>query len=152
MFNILIIFILLYLCHLMTKPTKWHVHPVKTQINLGIRPVWSESFLSTWGKPRSLAIIRVHSQASYQAGRMPRLIWVFARHKCHFVGFVMRRLILLCLTCVNNTDFCYFAGSGISYQHNFWFLFPETPRESECFYVSMHVYACLRLLCHTADE
>ena len=25
----------------MTKPTKWTVHPAKTQINLGIRPVWS---------------------------------------------------------------------------------------------------------------
>ena len=24
---------------LMTKPTKWHVRPVKTQISLGIRPV-----------------------------------------------------------------------------------------------------------------
>ena len=26
---------------LMTKPTKWHVHPVKTQISLSIHPVWS---------------------------------------------------------------------------------------------------------------
>ena len=25
----------------MTKPTKWHVRPTKTQINLGISPVWS---------------------------------------------------------------------------------------------------------------
>ena len=31
--------------HLMTKPTKWYVHPAKTQISLGIRPVWSESSL-----------------------------------------------------------------------------------------------------------
>ena len=28
---------------LMTKPTKWYVRPVKTQISLGICPVWSES-------------------------------------------------------------------------------------------------------------
>ena len=27
--------------HLMTKPIKWHVCPAKTQISLGIRPVWS---------------------------------------------------------------------------------------------------------------
>ena len=27
----------------MTKPTKWHQHPAKTQISLGILPVWSES-------------------------------------------------------------------------------------------------------------
>ena len=32
----------LYLSRLMTKPTKWHVRPAKTQISLGIRPVWSE--------------------------------------------------------------------------------------------------------------
>ena len=27
--------------HLTTKPTKWHVHQAKTQISLGICPVWS---------------------------------------------------------------------------------------------------------------
>ena len=27
----------------MTKPTKWHVRPAKTQVSLGIRPVWSVS-------------------------------------------------------------------------------------------------------------
>ena len=34
-----------WMSHFMTKPTKWHVRPAKTQINLGIRPVWSESSL-----------------------------------------------------------------------------------------------------------
>ena len=29
----------------MTKPTKWPVRPAKTQISLGICPVWSESLL-----------------------------------------------------------------------------------------------------------
>ena len=28
------------------KQTKWHVRPAKTQISLGIRPVWSEFSLS----------------------------------------------------------------------------------------------------------
>ena len=32
----------------MTKLTKWHVRPAKTQISLGIRPVWSEYSLSAW--------------------------------------------------------------------------------------------------------
>ena len=32
----------------MTKPTKWPVRPAKTQIRLGVRPVWSESSLSAW--------------------------------------------------------------------------------------------------------
>ena len=34
-----------YLSHDMTKPTKKCVHPAKTQISLGIRPVWSECSL-----------------------------------------------------------------------------------------------------------
>ena len=38
---------LYHLTHPMTKPTKWHVHPAKTQISLGIHPVWSESSLSS---------------------------------------------------------------------------------------------------------
>ena len=56
----------------------WHVPPAKTQISLGIRPVWSESSLSTWRKLGSLATRWGDSEDSDQAGRMLRLIWVFA--------------------------------------------------------------------------
>ena len=76
----------------MTKSTKWHVRPAKTQISLGIRPVWSESSLSAWRKLGSLATHWAHSEDSDQTGLMPRLIWVFAGRTCHFVGFVTRRL------------------------------------------------------------
>ena len=55
-----------------------HVRPAKTQISLGIRPVWSESSLSAWRKLGSLATHRAHSEDSDQTGRRPRLIWVFA--------------------------------------------------------------------------
>ena len=34
---ILTIVSILYMSHLMIKPTKWHMRPVKTQISLGIR-------------------------------------------------------------------------------------------------------------------
>ena len=78
--------------HLMTKPIKWHVCPAKTQISLGIRPVWSESLLSAWRKLGSLATQWGYSKDSDQTGQMTRLIWVFARRTCHFVGFVMRQL------------------------------------------------------------
>ena len=64
--------------HLVTKPTKWHVRPAKTQISLGIRPVWPEDSLSAWRKLGSLAIHQAHSEDSDQTGRMPKLIWVFA--------------------------------------------------------------------------
>ena len=54
------------------------VNPSKTQISLGIRPVWSESSLSAWRKLGSLATHWAHSIDSDQTGWMPGLIWVFA--------------------------------------------------------------------------
>ena len=53
------------------------VCPAKTQINMGIRPVWSEFSLSAWRKLGSLATPWAHSKDSDQTGQMPRLIWVF---------------------------------------------------------------------------
>ena len=79
--------------HLMTKPTKWHAHSAKTQISLGICPVWSESSLSAWRSTGLLAIHWAHSEGSDQTGPMPRLIWVFAGCIGHFAGFVMLWLI-----------------------------------------------------------
>ena len=66
------------LSRLMTKPTKWHVHPVKTQISLDIRPVWPESSLSAWRKFGSLATHWAYSKDSGQTGQMPRLKWAFS--------------------------------------------------------------------------
>ena len=36
----------------------------------------------------------MQTEKTDQTGWMPRLICDFAGHKCHFIGFVMRRLIL----------------------------------------------------------
>ena len=71
------------------KTNKMSVRPAKTQISLGIRPVWSESSLFAWRKLGPLATHWAHSDDSDQTGRMPRLIWVFAG----------RTLILLVLSC-----------------------------------------------------
>ena len=60
------------------KTNKMSMRPAKTQISLGIRPVWSESSLSAWRKLGSWAIHWAHYEDSDQTGRMPRLIWVFA--------------------------------------------------------------------------
>ena len=75
-----------------TKPTKSHVRPAKTQTRLGIRPVWSVSSLCAWRNLGSLATHWALNEASYQTGRMTRLICVFAGRTGHFVGFVVRRL------------------------------------------------------------
>ena len=78
-----------HMCRDMTKPIKWPVRPAKTQISLGIRPVWSESSLSAWRNLGPLATHWAHSEDSDPTGRIPRLIWVFAG----------RTLILLVLSC-----------------------------------------------------
>ena len=62
------------------QTNKVTVRPAKTQISLGIRPVWSEFSLSAWRKLGSLASHWAHSQDSDQTGRMLRLIWVVAWH------------------------------------------------------------------------
>ena len=61
----------------------------KTQISLGIHPVWSESSLSAWRNIGPLSTCWAHSEDSDQTGRMPRLIWVFTGCTYHFVGFVV---------------------------------------------------------------
>ena len=60
------------------KTNRMTVRPAKTQISLGIRPVWSESSLSAWRKLGSLAAHWAHSEDSDQTGQMHRLIWVFS--------------------------------------------------------------------------
>ena len=99
---------LVKLSRLMTKPTKWHVRPAKTQISLGIRPVWSESSLYAQWVDKDLSFLHADSEDSDQTGRLPRLIWVFAGCTCHFVVFVMRWLNclhvsfiphIICLSC-----------------------------------------------------
>ena len=81
------------------KTNKMTVRPAKTQISLGIRPVWSKSLLCTHWVAKEPNFLRVDSEDSDQTGRMPRLIWVFAGYKCHFVGFVRRRLIFRAGNC-----------------------------------------------------
>ena len=71
------------------KTDKMSVRPAKTQISLGIRPVWSESSLSAWRKLGSLDTHWAHSEDSDQTGWTPRLNWVFAGST----------LILLVLSC-----------------------------------------------------
>ena len=93
---------------LMTKPTKWHVRPAKTQISLDIHPVWSESSLSAWRKLGSLATHWAHSEDSDQTGRMTLIRWADAQADLslrwahtHFVNFVMRQLKLVLQHYVN---------------------------------------------------
>ena len=70
------------------KASSVSVRPAKTQISLGIRPVWSESLLSAWRNLGSLPNER--TVKTDQTGRMSRLIWVFS-------GRILIVLVLSCL-------------------------------------------------------
>ena len=73
----------------MTKPTKWHVRPAKTQISLGIRSVWSEFSLWVQWVAKDPSFLHADSKDSDQTEWMPRLNLVFAGRTCRFVGFFM---------------------------------------------------------------
>ena len=76
----------------MTKSTKWHVRPAKTQISLGIRPAWSESSLSALRKLGSLDTRWAHSEDSDQTGRIlgaQSLCWF-----CHVAAHLLFWCIL----------------------------------------------------------
>ena len=75
---------------------KMTVRPAKTQISLGIHPVWAESSLCAQWVAKDPSFLHADSkdpdqtsEDSDQTGRMSRLIWVFAG----------RKLILLVLSC-----------------------------------------------------
>ena len=53
----------------------------------------SESSMCAQKVAKDLSFLHADSEDSDQTGRMPRLIWVFAGRTCHFVGFVLCRLI-----------------------------------------------------------
>ena len=86
--------------HLMTKPTKLHVRPAKTQISLGIRPVWSESSPCAQWVSKEPNFLHADSEDSDQTGHMP-FCWVCheaAQIRFYFAWFV--RAIL----CFVNVD------------------------------------------------
>ena len=69
------------------KTKKMNVRPAKTQISLGIRPVWSV-FAVRMKKAWVFRPIERTAKTD-QTGRMPRLIWVFA-------GRTVALLVLSC--------------------------------------------------------
>ena len=67
------------------KTNKMTVRPAKTQISLGVHPVWSESLLSAWRNIRTLATNWADSEDSDQTGwnpgrfaHFPVRPWVFS--------------------------------------------------------------------------
>ena len=118
----------------MTKPTQWYVRPAKTQISLGLCPVWSESSLCTQWVAKDP---RCHhgTVKTDQIGRMPWLIWVFPGRTDHLIGFVM--LWLKCAYAA--TQIC---GSLSEASSNSLYCVSEQQRVSIDY---VNAQACLRL-------
>ena len=85
------------------KTNKLTMHPAKTQISLGMCPIWSESLLCSQWVAEDPVFLHADCEDSDQTGRMSRLIWVFGR-TCNFVGFVMRRFSFVQKECTLQCD------------------------------------------------
>ena len=81
LFTTLKVYQVIHMSRLVTKPTKMTVRPAKTQISLGIRPVWSESSLCAKWVAKGPSFHHADSEDADQTVRMPRLIWVFVGRK-----------------------------------------------------------------------
>ena len=79
------------------QTTVWSRFAVFIHTYLSLCLGWSDSSLSAWRKLGSLATHWAHSEDSDQTGQMPRLTRVFVGC-CHFVGFIMRRLVYVYLS------------------------------------------------------
>ena len=84
------------------KTNKVTVCPAKTQISLGIRPVWSESLLSAQWVAKNPSFLHAESEDSGQTGRMPRLIWVLAGRTVIWLVLSCRGSLILLLTLPQN--------------------------------------------------
>ena len=98
----------------MTKSTKWNVHPAKTQISLGIHPVWSVfavSMKKAWVLSDQLRAL----QTLIRLGRCPdwsEFCWVhmpFCR-LCHALAesintFWMRIVLSRAMSCTDSDQF-----------------------------------------------
>ena len=72
------------------KTNKMSVRQAKTQISLGIRPVWSESSQCAQWVAKVPSFPHADSEDSDQTGRIPRLIWVFSGRTVTLLVFSSR--------------------------------------------------------------
>ena len=97
---------------LMTKPTKWHVCPMKTQISLGICTVWSESLLCAQWVAKDLSLLHVDSEDPDQTGQslhwahMP-FCWFCheAAQICYKVFVYSKKYLAECFLCETPLSF-----------------------------------------------
>ena len=83
-------------------------------------------FAVTQWVAKDTSVLHEDSEDSDQSGRMPRLIRVFTGTTCHFVGFVMRRLI--CDVLVHSCDYFKVHQYANNYKIKAFIIFSHKPR------------------------
>ena len=81
-----------YMSHHLTKPTKWRAPREDSGSALASTQSNQSALCAQWVAKDS-RFLHVDSDDSDQTGWMPRLIWDFSGHTCHFVHFIMIWLI-----------------------------------------------------------
>ena len=95
----------LNLSRLVTKPTKWHGHPAKTQISLGIRPVWSESSLCNQWVAKEPSFLHADREDSDQTGWTHRPLCWFCHEVAHLCIQLNTESVIYTIKC-NAYYFC----------------------------------------------
>ena len=98
------------------KTNKVTVRPAKTQMSLGIRPIWSESSLCAEWVAKDPRFLHADSEDSDQTDLSLR--WA----RSHFVGFVMSRLICVIMIkflTIFTKEYANSTGENASLQYTF---------------------------------
>ena len=115
------------------------VHPVKTQISLGICPVWSESSMCAQWVAKDWSFLHADSEDSDQTGWMPRLIWVFTGRTAtllvlswggSYVFLIFCYFLILSHRCHENLGLCYILPSKEITKNNNK-VYPNDPKFSD---------------------
>ena len=105
------------------KTNKVTVRPAKTQISLGIRPVWSESSLCAQWVAKDPSFPHADSK---DPGLMPRLIWVFTGRTLILLVLSFAAHIMDLLTCMSDTVNLFFFMCDLFSQYSRGRIFPTT--------------------------
>ena len=82
------------------------VRPAKTQISLGIRPIWPESSLCAQWVAKDPSFLQADNEDSDQRRRLPRLIWVFAGRTVTLLILSCRGSYAIWFSCIICMHFC----------------------------------------------
>ena len=123
------------------KTNKMTEHPAKTRINLGIRPVWSESSLCAQWVAKYPSFLHADSEdwsdwTDAQADLS--LCWAHT----HFVGFVMRRLTCNWGPHIEFSAYFSFVWVNFTYdKSSVWY--GQQQNRYQCIFLFKNIYWCI---------